>query len=195
MHAEEEDIPEYLRVKKKSPSRPLVVVALGSVITGSLLLIFAKPIVIDVLQLKRAFRFADQPVFEEPSRFAEQVPIPKPVTPQYSQQQQKPVVTQYTQQGSEPSTLWVPRGSATEQNALVRQKSFNDQNYTPKSPINIVKFESQPSLNEETAVGSRAVVTIIKQPDRKDVCDIWKAGSLRRRECRWRVDLESRNKN
>lgn len=196
MHAEEEDVPEYLRTKKLGPSRALAIVAIGSVITSVLMLIFVKPVVIDVAQLKKAIRFADQPVFDEPARFVEQTPIPQPISPQYSQQQkQQPVVTQYTQHQSEPSTLWVPRGSTPEQKPQVRNRSFTDRNYTPKNPINIVKFENQPSPVVEAPSRSKTTVTIIRQPDRKDVCDVWKAGSLRRRECRRRVDLESRNRN
>jgi hypothetical protein len=193
MHAEEEDVPEYLRTKKPGPSRALAIVAIGSVITGVLMLIFAKPVVIDVAQLKKAIRFADQPVFDEPARFVEQAPMPQPISPQYSQQQQQPVATQYTQHQSEPSSLWVPRGSTTEQKAQERQRSFNNQNYTPKNPINIVAFENQPSTMSKAQASSNTKVTIIGQPDRKDICDVWKAGSIERRECRQQVDLNSRN--
>lgn len=194
MRAEEDDIPEYLRTKKKGPSQTLAVVAIGSVITGALMLIFAKPVVIDIAQIKKGIRFEGQQVFDEPPRFVEQAPIAQQVSPQYRQQQRQPVVTHYTQQ-SEPSTLWVPRGSTAEQKTQVHQRSFNDRNYTPKNPINIVAFENQPSPTSEAPARSKTTVTIIRHPDRKDVCDVWKAGSLRRRECRWRVDLESRNKN
>lgn len=74
MHVEDDDVPEYLRPKKQGPSRALAIVAIGSVITGVLMLIFAKPVVIDVAQLKKAIRFADQPVFDEPARVVEQAP-------------------------------------------------------------------------------------------------------------------------
>lgn len=195
MHVEDDDVPEYLRTKKQGPSRALAIVAIGSVITGVLMMIFAKPVVIDVAQLKKAIRFADQPVFDEPARVVEQAPMPQPIAPQYRQQQRQPIVTQYTQHQSEPSTLWVPRGSTSEQKPQVRQRSFNDRNYTSKNPINIVKFENQPSPVVEAPSRSKTTVTIIRQPDRKDVCDVWNAGSLRRRECRRRVDLESRNRS
>lgn len=33
MHAEEDDVPEYIRTKKQGPSRALAIVAIGTVIT------------------------------------------------------------------------------------------------------------------------------------------------------------------
>jgi len=195
MHAEEDDVPEYLRTKKQGPSRALAIVAIGSVITGVLMLIFAKPVVIDVAQLRKAIHFAGQPVFDEPVRFVEQAPITQPIAPQFRPQPQQPIAPQYTQQKPEPATLWVPRGSTTEQKPQVRQTSFNDRNYTPSNPINILKFPEVPTQAASEAEKQGLTVTVIKQADRKDICNVYKSGSLERRGCsRW-VDLHARNRN
>jgi hypothetical protein len=207
MHAEEDDVPEYLRTKKQGPSRALAIVAIGSVITGVLMLIFAKPVVIDVAQLRKAIHFAGQPVFDEPVRFVEQAPITQPIAPQFRPQPQKPIAPQfrlqpqqpiapqYTQQKPEPATLWVPRGSTTEQKPQVRQTSFNDRNYTPSNPINILKFPEVPTQAASEAAKQGLTVTVIKQADRKDICNVYKSGSLERRGCRRQMDLQFRNRN
>jgi hypothetical protein len=207
MHAEEDDVPEYLRTKKQGPSRALAIVAIGSVITGVLMLIFAKPVVIDVAQLKKAIRFAGQPVFDEPAQFVEQAPIPQPIAPQYRQQQREPIApqyrqqqqppieSQYTQQKLEPATLRTPRGSTIEQKPQVRQTSFNDRNYTTRNPINILRFPEVPTQAASGPAKQELKVTVIKQTDRKDVCNIYKSGSLERRGCRRQMDLQFRNRN
>jgi hypothetical protein len=195
MHAEEDDVPEYLRTKKQGPSRALAIVVIGSVITGVLMLIFAKPVVIDVAQLKKAIRFAGQPVFDEPAQFVEQAPIPQPIAPQYRQQQRPPIESQYTQQQPETASLWVPRGSTIEQKPQVRQTSFNDRNYTTRNPINILRFPEVPTQAASGPAKQELKVTVIKQTDRKDVCNIYKSGSLERRGCRRQMDLQFRNRN
>ncbi|WP_079202649.1 hypothetical protein [Pseudomonas sp. CC6-YY-74] len=195
MHAEEDDVPEYLRTKKQGPSRALAIVAIGSVITSVLMLIFVKPVVIDVAQLKKAIRFADQPVFDEPAQFVEQAPMQQLIAPQYKQQQRQPIAPQYTQHKPEPATLWVPRGSTPEQKPQARQTSFNDRNYTPSNPINILNFPEAPTQAASEPVKQKMKVTVIGQTDRKDICDIFKSGSLERRGCRQQIDLNYRSRN
>lgn len=53
MRAEKDDIPDYLRPsKKQGPWRMLAILGVGSAIFWGLVTVFAKPIVIDVAQLK-----------------------------------------------------------------------------------------------------------------------------------------------
>ncbi len=180
MHAEEDDIPEHLRFRKKGSSRPLAVVAIGSVITGALMLMFARPVVIDVTQLRKAVRFDGEQVFNEPYQSVEQAPLPRRVELQYRQPQ------------TELKTHRKPPSRTVEQQPAERQTSFNDQNYTPSGAVNVVSTENKPVFRQEAPARRGLVVSGIKQKDRKDICDIFKSGSLERRGCRQRMDLNSR---
>jgi hypothetical protein len=60
------DAPDYIRSnKEQSPWRMVVILGVGSAITWGLIALFAKPIVIDVNQLKQAIRVGGQPLFSE----------------------------------------------------------------------------------------------------------------------------------
>lgn len=66
MNSDWDDAPDYIRNnKKQSPWRTVVILGAGSAITWGLIALFAKPIVIDVNQLKQAIRIGGQPVFSE----------------------------------------------------------------------------------------------------------------------------------
>src|SRR5690606_12697294 len=68
MKSDWEDAPDYIRNnKKQSPWRTVVILSVGSAITWGLIALFAKPIVIDVNQLKQAIRIGNQPVFSKQS--------------------------------------------------------------------------------------------------------------------------------
>lgn len=181
MHAEEDDIPEHLRVKRKDSSRTLAIVAIGSMITGAFMLMFAKPVVVDIAQIRKGIRFDGQQIFDEPYRRVEHAPIQQRVEPQYRQPQ------------AEPITRWESPSRTVEQQPAARQTSFNDQNYKPSNPINILKFPEVPTQAASEPVQQKLKVTVIGQKDRKDICDIFKSGSLERRGCRQRMDLNSRN--
>ena len=63
MKADREDLPDYLRPRtKQGPWRTLAVMVVGSAIFWGLVTVFAKPIVIDVGQLKQAIRFGGEPI-------------------------------------------------------------------------------------------------------------------------------------
>ena len=68
MKSDWDDAPAYIRGKKKhSPWRMVAFLGVGSVITWGLIALFAKPIVIDIDQLKQAIRVDGQPLFSQQS--------------------------------------------------------------------------------------------------------------------------------
>lgn len=66
MKVDKDDVPDYLKPRKKQgPWRTLAVMGVGSAIFWGLVTVFAKPIVIDVVQLKQAIRFGGEPIFSQ----------------------------------------------------------------------------------------------------------------------------------
>jgi hypothetical protein len=136
MKSDWDDAPDYIRNnKKQSPWRTVVILGVGSAITWGLIALFAKPIVIDVNQLKQAIRVDGQPIFsQQPAQ---------PSAPAYSEPAEPirlpsipldPVPQQVTQQPSKAEIEWFERMEAL---AIKRyQNSFNDDNYRPKQPDN-----------------------------------------------------------
>ncbi|WP_234035835.1 hypothetical protein [Ectopseudomonas mendocina] len=63
MKSDCEDAPDYLRNKKKpGPWRMVAILGVGSAITWGVIAMFAKPIVIDVDQLKQAIHVDGKPL-------------------------------------------------------------------------------------------------------------------------------------
>ena len=130
MKSDWDDAPDYIRNNKKQSPWPMVVIlGVGSAITWGLIALFAKPIVIDVNQLKQAIRVGGQPVFSEqpaqtysePLQPIQEAPAPFEPAPQIVQQPP-----------SQADIEWSERQAAL---AVQRsQNSFNDSNYTPKQP-------------------------------------------------------------
>lgn len=72
MRSDWDDEPDYLRSKKKpSPWRMVAILGVGSAITWGVIAVFAKPIVINVDQLKQAIHVDGKPLFS-------QQPAPQP---------------------------------------------------------------------------------------------------------------------
>lgn len=66
MKVDKEDLADYLRhPKKRGPWRGIAITGIGSAIFVALVAVFAKPIVIDVAQLKQAIRFGGEPIFSQ----------------------------------------------------------------------------------------------------------------------------------
>lgn len=132
-----DDVPDYVSYnKKQSPWRMVVILGVGSAITWELIALFAKPIVIDVDQIKQAIRVDGQPLFGDQSVQAQVAAYSEPTQPirlpSLPLEQAKPVVQQPT---SKAEIEWVERAEAI---ATERAKnSFNDNNYRPKQPANI----------------------------------------------------------
>lgn len=130
----------------------LAILGVGSAIIWGLIALFAKPIVIDVNQLKQAIRIDGQPLFSEQ-------PAPRPVQ-DYSEtiepirlpsipleRAQQPV----TQKPSQAEIEWAERMEAIAQARA--QNSFNDDNYIPRQPVNtyippVTQIATAPTVSE-----------------------------------------------
>ena len=136
MKSDWEEAPDYIRNnKKQSPWRTVVILGVGSAITWVLIAIFAKPIVIDVNQLKQAIHIGGQPIFsEQPVQPPAQAysdpaaPIRLPSIPL------DPVQQQFAEQQSRADIEWSEQQAA--KTAARLQNSFNDGNYRPQQPAN-----------------------------------------------------------
>ena len=119
MKASRDDMPEYLRTRKKAgPWRFLALLGLGSAIFWMLALMFGKEIIIDVNQIKNGIRFADKPVFDA-----------KPEAPQVSAIEERQVSV-------DRKAMALAELLSAQQQPAIRQTSFNDQNYQPTGAIN-----------------------------------------------------------
>jgi hypothetical protein len=147
------DAPDYIRNnKKQSPWRMVVILGVGSAITWGLIALFAKPIVIDVNQLKQAIRVNGQPLFSEPPAQAQAPAYSEPAAPirlpSLSLEPAQPVVQP---PASKAEIEWMERMEAI---ATERAKnSFNDNNYRPKQPANTYtppasQIASAPTVSE-----------------------------------------------
>jgi hypothetical protein len=132
MKSDWDDAPGYIRNnKKQSPWRTVVILGVGSAITWGLIALFAKPIVIDVNQLKQAIRVGGQPLFsEQPAQtYSEPLqPIQEPPAPF------EPALQVAQSSPSQSDIQWSKKQAALAE--LVGKNSFNDDNYTPKQPAN-----------------------------------------------------------
>ena len=224
MKSDWDDAPDYIRNnKKQSPWRTVVILGVGSAITWGLIALFAKPIVIDVNQLKQAIRVGGQPVFSEQPAQTYSEPL-QPI-------QEAPAPFEPAPQVAQPDTEW------SEQRAALAitpgQNSFNDNNYTPKQPANIFtptaykqvasvstssERKSKPLRREQTAKwikgwngGTNYLaewVAVNNYIDSTSVCANHRRGSIDYRECRkaakqhyheecrtWRVKHENDRKD
>ncbi|SFP09762.1 hypothetical protein SAMN05216190_1054 [Pseudomonas borbori] len=205
MKAERDDAPVHLRTKTEGPWRMIAILGVGSAITWGLIALFAKPIVIDVYQLKQAIRVGGQPLFSElPAQPAAQAysepaaPIRLPSIPL------EHVQRQVTQQPSKADIEWFERMEAI---AIKRsQNSFNDDNYKPKQPENtynppaiavapVVSERKQRNVSRERTSkwikswngGSNYLaewVAVNNYIDSSSVCANHRKGSIDYRECR-----------
>jgi len=144
MRAEKDDIPDYLRPsKKQGPWRMLAILGVGSAIFWGLVTVFAKPIVIDVAQLKQAIRFGGEPIFNQ-----------QPVQPQQppaealqgnDQDWIRSNQAQQTIQANRELEEWSRQRA---QETYERQTVFNDNNYAPKQPVNTYKAAPAPAAQQ-----------------------------------------------
>lgn len=121
MKANRDDMPDYLRPKKKAGPWPfLTLLGLGSAIIWMLVLMFGKEIIIDINQIKSGIRFADKPLFKA-----------APEVPQAPALQERRVTV-------DPKAMALAEALSAEERPAVRQTSFNDQNYQPTGAINTI---------------------------------------------------------
>lgn len=190
MNSDWDDAPDYIRNKKKeSPWRMVIIMGVGSAITWGLITLFAKPIVIDVNQIKQGIRVGGQPIFNQqqaqtynqPSQIIQEAPVPFEPAPQVA----RPAPSQA-------DIKWYEEQAKLAAERI--ENSFNDKNYTPKGATNIVpatQVTSEPTVREQKR---QEIVVVGKAETRlRDYCPYPK-GSIEQRNCKMRMDLESRNR-
>ncbi|OEC35168.1 hypothetical protein SAMN05216600_116115 [Pseudomonas cuatrocienegasensis] len=201
MKSDWDDAPDYIRnEKKRYPWRVIVIMVVGSAFTWGVVALFAKPIVINVDQLKQAIHVDGKPLFSQqqaPQTYSEpQQPIRLPSVPL----DQPP---QRLQQPSRADIEWAEKNEAL---AIARaQNHFSDENYTPKQPANTYsapatrQVETAPAPQRSTRRertskwikgwdgGSNYLaewISINNQIDGSSVCANHRRGSIEYRECR-----------
>lgn len=162
MKSDWDDAPDYLRSKKKPGSwRMVAILAVGSAITLGLIALFAKPIVINVDQLKQAIHVDGKPLFSQqhaPQLYSEpeelislpSIPIDPPV--------QRIVYEPVSQPQQHASIQWTEEEKARA--IASSQNVFSDKNYTPKQPAQHLRSarntSDSPSLPADAAAPNQA---------------------------------------
>lgn len=127
-----DDAPDYLRSKKKpGPWRMVAILGMGSTITWGLIALFAKPIVINVDQLKQAIHVDGKPLFSKqpaPQLYSEPEAPSIPIDPPAQRVARQPV------NQPQPYALIVWTEEEKARAIASAQNVFNDNNYTPKQP-------------------------------------------------------------
>ena len=132
MKADREDIPEYLRERRKEgPWRALTIIGVGSLIFCVLVAVFAKPIVIDVAQLKQSIRFGGEPIFSQQPANPQQPPAE--ALQGKDQDWIRSSQAQQTIQANRELEEWSRQRA---QETQERQTSFSDSNYKPRPIAN-----------------------------------------------------------
>lgn len=206
-----DDAPDYLRSKKKPALwRMVAILGVGSAITWGVIALFAKPIVINVDQLKQAIHVDGKPLFSQqpaPQPYSEPEPLLS-----LSEAFEPGTVVIHQQAIAEPqpqaSIVWTEeekvRAIASSQNV------FSDKNYTPKQPAStytppathrIAQAPQQTQQRQTKQVSRERTVTWIKSwnggtnylaewlsvnnyIDGTSVCANHRRGSIDYRECR-----------
>ncbi len=135
MKTDWDDAPDYLRSKKKPGLwRMVAILGVGSAITWGVIALFAKPIVINVDQLKQAIHVDGKPLFSQqpaPQPYSEPEPLPS-----LSEAFEPGTVQQNYQALAQPQPYASMEWTEEEKARAVAsaQNVFNDSNYTPKQP-------------------------------------------------------------
>ncbi|SDF20558.1 hypothetical protein [Phytopseudomonas seleniipraecipitans] len=163
MRADKDDVPDYIRPRKKQgPWRALAILGVGSAIFWGLVTVFAKPIVIDVAQLKQAIRFGGEPVFSQHPTQPKQPP--SEALQGNDQDWIRSNEAQQTIQANRELEEWSRQRA---QETQERQTSFNDSNYKPKPIANTFAA----SIYQAEAVSQP------QKPLRKEVREVTRSGT------------------
>lgn len=208
MKTDWDDAPEYLRNRKKpGPWRFLAILGIGSGIFWALVAMFAKPIVLDINQIKSGIYVGGKPWFDQ-----EPVQPTRPFSPPSVVSYESPEPSTETQaKGQRPLSQaeidWFEGASARATERI--QSSFSNDNYTPKQAAN----SYSPPVTRQIAAApvaserkSRTVrrertsrwikswnggtnylaewVTVSNHIDGTSVCENHRRGSIDYRECR-----------
>ncbi|UUD65146.1 hypothetical protein D16iCDA_05590 [Pseudomonas seleniipraecipitans] len=206
MRIEKDDVPDYLKPRKKQgPWRTLAVMGMGSAIFWGLVTVFAKPIVIDVAQLKQAIRFGGEPIFSQQPAQSQQATAE--ALQGNDQDWIRSSQAQQTIQANRELEEWSRQRA---QETQERQTVFNDNNYAPKQPVNTYKptpapvqqiaSVEQPRQQQRTVQRERTSrwiknwnggtnylaewISVNNHIDGTTVCANHKRGSIDYRECR-----------
>jgi len=162
MRVGKDDVPDYLKPRKKQgPWHTLAILGVGSAIFWGLVTVFAKPLVIDVAQLKQAIHFDGEPIFSQQPAQPQQSPAE--ALQGNDQDWIRSSQAQQTIQANRELEEWSRQRA---QETQERQTSFNDSNYKPKPIAN-------------TYAASTYQAQSVSQPQRqqrKEVREISKSG-------------------
>ncbi len=200
MKAEKDDMPEYLRNRKKpGPWRFVAIMGVGSAIFWAAAMMFAKPIAVDIDQIKNGIHVAGTPWFnQEPKKPAQ--PIEQYQPPQPARSEPVPAKAAALREVVKPETEWFEHATkeAEARRQEPRQTSFNDQNYQRRGAIN--RMPPQPMLDDSASkpntTRTKKEIVVVGKEDRPEdwICSyIGKEGSIKRRECKMRYQLNNRN--
>nr|WP_312231896.1 hypothetical protein [Pseudomonas sp.] len=205
MRADKDDIPDYIKPRKKQgPWRTLAILGIGSAIFWGLVTVFSKPIVIDVAQLKQAIRFGGEPVFSQHPTQPQQPP--SEALQGNDQDWIRSNQAQQTIQANRELEEWSRQRAHETQE---RQTSFDDSNYKPKQTVNTYaaptyqqlvaatpESSKKPRATQRRERESQAIIgwdkkiyyavwdVIDNVVDGGSVCANYKKGSFEYRECR-----------
>ena len=187
MRADKDDVPDYLKPRKKQvPWRTLAILGVGSAIFWGLVTVFAKPIVIDVAQLKQSIRFGGEPIFSQQPAHPQQPPA------EALQGNDQDWIRSSQAQQTIQANRELERRSQ-DQSQQQRQTSFSDANYAPQGRRNVVPPPPVQRAQVQTPQKKQEIVVIGKaDPKLSELCG-GREGSIRRRECKSMLNLGERN--
>ena len=194
MKADMDDMPEYLKTRKQeNPWRMVVIMGLGTAVVVGAIGLFGGGFA------ERAQRIANGQSLSDDIGFMQ--PQPK------QQERTRPQGVATTQQTYNPpqalrneEPLIIERGKTMnlDQPRTAKQTVFNNQNYEPKGAINIIDARDwgDAVTREETRITQKKQQEIViigkEEPRLRDFCP-YKPGTVEHRNCKMRMDLNSRN--
>ena len=195
MRAEMEDMPEYLKNRKQeSPWRMVAMMVIGTGIVVGGLSLFGGGLTERAKTIASGQNLKDEIGLLQPQPKQQELARPQNAT------------TRRESYGSlqpfrdNDNVLIIDRGAIPEEAPAqqARQTIFNDQNYRPQGAVNVVNF-SAPTIPKEqqqsTQLKQKEIVVVGKEETRlRDFCP-YKPGTIEHRNCRMRMDLNSRKRN
>lgn len=132
MKADRDDAPYHVRNQRSNRWRFLAILGIGSAATWAAMFMFAKPITIDVGQLQKAIQIGDREDIQRQRIEAERArALAELLEKQQNTPPRQPVAEIHAYRPA-------PQPAAPQP----RQTVFNDQNYRPRTDINIIPMQS-----------------------------------------------------
>lgn len=200
MKADRDDAPYHLRSKRKS-RQLIAVLSIGSASIWAAIFMYAKPITIDVGQLRKAIQVSNQDAAKQQQQIEDEKTH---ALAEFMAKQQSTA----THQPAPGMHAYQPAPGPAE--SQPRQTMFNDQNYRPRTDINTISMQNvSMTRNEQPQPQQRQKTPTRKGPEHWEwksnktresgylywdeldgqiewhsVCDTEKYGSFRYRDCR-----------